>query len=142
MEFIPSSLHKPALIKETVRKLKRFWEFTGIPDKIFISVRNISHQTSTKCSLVSDIARTFDVLGWGITNNTTHEDTVPAFLEFEVRLGSRSSSRTTRATSTLEGTTEPIQNISLSRCYHRSNDTLTSQELHRFSDVSKQAMQL
>ena len=80
MEFIPSSLHKPALIKETVRKLKRFWEFTGIPDKIFISIGNISHQTSTKCSLVSDIARTFDVLGWGITNNTTHEDTVPAFL--------------------------------------------------------------
>ena len=70
MNSIPEDLHEPSQLKsltddntnQSQKALGMFWDATK--DVLYISVGSLTNQTSTKCNLVSDIARTFDVLGW------------------------------------------------------------------------------
>ena len=63
MEEIPQELHDPSLVKSTLlHNLRKPWESTGTCT--FVSVGKLTNLSTTKCSIVSDIAGTFDVLGW------------------------------------------------------------------------------
>ena len=71
MDSIPEDLHEPSQLKaltdddtnDSQKALGMHWN--AAKDVLYVSVGNLTaNQASTKRSLVSDITRTFDVLGW------------------------------------------------------------------------------
>ena len=70
MQAIPTNFHKPSQQKtlteesntQPQKALGIHWDATS--DNMFIYVGSLNQQTSTKRAIVSDIARTFDILGW------------------------------------------------------------------------------
>ena len=77
LDAIPKDLHEPSQTKllsddsttQHPKALGMYWDASNMywdasNDVFFVSTGTLTHQTTTKRSIVSDIARTFDVLGW------------------------------------------------------------------------------
>ena len=71
LDAIPKDLHEPSQTKllsdnssttHHPKALGMYWDASN--DVLFVSTGTFTHQTTTKRSIASDIARTFDVLGW------------------------------------------------------------------------------
>ena len=141
MQVIPEDLHEQSQLKSIAddstiqpqKALGMHWD--AFKDCLFISVGSLNQQTTTKRSLVSDIARTFDVLGWLSPAMILMKILFQHLWELKLEWDEEVPHDLQQKHLLWRNQLPLLKDFP----FNRSGDTILNSELHGFSDASEDA---
>ena len=115
-------------------------EWNAVSDHFRLAVAELSSQNEmTKRALVSDIARTYDVLGWFAPAIITVKILLQRLWEERVQWDDTVPTEILQVWSQWRRELPILSRHHIPRCYFPKNTTITSTQLHGFSDASQLA---
>ncbi len=145
LDAIDPSLHEPTPVKTlsdntTVQHAKALgmaWDSTA--DTLYVSVGIINSHSSTKREVISDIARTFDILGWMAPAIVVMKILFQRLWELKLGWDEEIPSDLQEHHQQWKAQLPLLKDKPFNRCYFRTLSVKESVELHGFCDASEAA---
>ena len=145
LDSIPAELHDPAqkkaLTEDSPNKPQKalglIWDASD--DVLFISIGTPSVQPSTKRGVVSDVARTFDVLGGLAPSTISMKILFQKLWELKLEWDEEVPHHLQLQHQEWRVQLHLLKDMPFPRCYFRAGATIISTELHGFCDASDDA---
>ena len=144
MNHIDTSLHDPSELTPLTEDSSTHQKTLGMvwnskADLLYVSIGDSKQFASTKCGVISDIARTFDILGWicpsTILMKVLFQSLWELKLDWDEEIPAELQSKYARWKKQLA----LFKDRPFPRCYFRSSSAKLHVQLHGFSDASEVA---
>ena len=146
LDAIPKDLHEPSQTKllsddssttQHPKALGMYWDASN--DVFFVSTGTFTHQITTKRSIVSDIARTFDVHGWLAPATVTMKILFQKLWELRLEWDEEVPPHIQQQHLLWRKKLSLFKDFPFQRCYFRTGAQTLHTELHGFADASENA---
>ncbi len=144
MDTIPTDLHEPSQQKMLNQDTASHPKALGIhwdaqTDSFFVSIGDPAQQSTTKRSIISDIARTFDVLGWLAPATVKMKMLFQRLWELKLDWDQEVPPEVQECHHIWRSELSCFINFPVARCYFRKGEEILQTELHGFADASENA---